>query len=177
MVCNGVFQKLKEFGLRPKICKSLFPILYREPSPHPSKLSCTFPTTISLDHDNFMNFQESGPNSAYTNKTYPRLCVLNGPAMAFLPPLLAYKALRASECTFTELDTVSPDIWQGRLQEISGSLLVACVSFLIIGGTGMAGLLARLIGPITIVPLMILLTASVVPTVESKLSLHWISLV
>ncbi|KAL6739636.1 hypothetical protein Aduo_013068 [Ancylostoma duodenale] len=106
-----------------------------------------------------------------------RLCVLHGPAMAFLPPLLAYKALRASECTFTEQDTVSADIWQGRLQEISGSLLVACISFFVIGGTGLAGALAKLIGPMTIVPLMILLTTSIVPTIESKLSLHWISLV
>ncbi|EPB73497.1 putative permease [Ancylostoma ceylanicum] len=106
-----------------------------------------------------------------------RLCVLHGPAMAFLPPLLAYKALRASECTFTEQDTVSADIWQGRLQEISGSLLVACISFFVIGGSGMAGALAKLIGPMTIVPLMILLTTSIVPTIESKLSLHWISLV
>ncbi|KAK6748103.1 hypothetical protein RB195_000994 [Necator americanus] len=106
-----------------------------------------------------------------------RLCVLHGPAMAFLPPLLAYKALRASECPFNEYDRVSEEIWQGRLQEISGSLLVACISFFIIGGTGIAGVLAKLIGPMTIVPLMILLTTSIVPTIESKLSLHWISLV
>ncbi|VDM55478.1 unnamed protein product [Angiostrongylus costaricensis] len=90
-----------------------------------------------------------------------RLCVLHGPALAFLPPLLAYKA----DCLFTEDDTVS------------GSLFIACISFLVIGGTGLAGVVAKLIGPITIVPLMILLTASIVPTIESKLSLHWISLV
>ncbi|VDM74724.1 unnamed protein product, partial [Strongylus vulgaris] len=60
---------------------------------------------------------------------------------------------------------------------IAGSILVACISFIIIGATGMAGGLARLIGPMTIVPLMILLTASIVPTIESKLTLHWISLV
>ncbi|WKY05032.1 hypothetical protein Q1695_005777 [Nippostrongylus brasiliensis] len=106
-----------------------------------------------------------------------RLCVLHGPAMAFLPPLLAYKALRASECPYTENDTVDVEIWQGRLQEISGSLFVACISFIVIGGTGLAGALAKLIGPMTIVPLMILLTTSIVPTIEVKLSLHWISLV
>ncbi|KAK6019152.1 putative permease, partial [Ostertagia ostertagi] len=95
----------------------------------------------------------------------------------FLPPLLAYKALRASECPYTEHDYVDVELWQGRLQEISGSLCVACLTFLVIGGTGLAGTLARLIGPVTIVPLMILLTTSIVPTIESKLSLHWISLV
>ncbi|VDO55764.1 unnamed protein product [Haemonchus placei] len=106
-----------------------------------------------------------------------RLCVLHGPAMAFLPPLLAYKALRASECPYTEKDYVDTEIWHERIQEISGSLFIACITFLVIGGTGLAGALARLIGPITIVPLMILLTTSIVPTIEVKLSLHWISLV
>ncbi|KAJ1357555.1 hypothetical protein KIN20_015729 [Parelaphostrongylus tenuis] len=106
-----------------------------------------------------------------------RLCVFHGPALAFFPPLLAYKALRSEECPFTENDIVDPEIWNNRLLEISGSLIIACISFLIIGGTGLAGVVAKLIGPITIVPLMLLLTASIVPTVESKLSLHWISLV
>uniref|UniRef100_A0A158PBI8 Si:dkey-106n21.1 n=1 Tax=Angiostrongylus cantonensis TaxID=6313 RepID=A0A158PBI8_ANGCA len=108
---------------------------------------------------------------------YSRLCVLHGPALAFLPPLLAYKALHSSYCPFTEDDTVDPEIWNGRLLEVSGSLFIACISFLVIGGTGLAGAVSKLIGPITIVPLMILLTASIVPTIESKLSLHWISLV
>uniref|UniRef100_A0A1I7XRC4 Sulfate_transp domain-containing protein n=1 Tax=Heterorhabditis bacteriophora TaxID=37862 RepID=A0A1I7XRC4_HETBA len=106
-----------------------------------------------------------------------RLSILHGPAMAFLPPLLAYKSLRSSECLFTENDYVSEAIWHGRLQEISGSLFVACITFILIGGTGLAGVVARLIGPITIVPLMTLLTISIVPTIEIKLSLHWISLV
>ncbi|KAK5975825.1 hypothetical protein GCK32_019339, partial [Trichostrongylus colubriformis] len=96
-------------------------------------------------------------------------------AIAFLPPLLAYKATQ--ECSYTESDHVDAELWQGRLQEISGSLFIACISFLLIGGTGLAGALAKLIGPMTIVPLMILLTTSIVPTIEVKLSLHWISLV
>lgn len=54
---------------------------------------------------------------------YYRLCVLNGPAMAFIPPVLAYKAVHASDCTFTEQDTVSADIWQGRLQEVCTFLI------------------------------------------------------
>ncbi|KAK5972043.1 hypothetical protein GCK32_016618 [Trichostrongylus colubriformis] len=89
-----------------------------------------------------------------------RLCVLHGPAIAFLPPLLAYKATQ--ECSYAESDHVDAELWQGRLQEISGSLFIACISFLLIGGTGLAGALAKLIGPMTIVPLMILLTTSLV---------------
>uniref|UniRef100_A0A8R1DEM7 Solute carrier family 23 member 1 n=1 Tax=Caenorhabditis japonica TaxID=281687 RepID=A0A8R1DEM7_CAEJA len=104
-----------------------------------------------------------------------RLSVLHGPAMAFLPPLLAYK--RQNSCPYTQHDHVPPEFWMGRMREIQGSLLLACLVFILVGFFGIAGALSRLIGPITIVPLMLLLTSSIVPTIEEKLSLHWISLV
>ncbi|CAB3409757.1 unnamed protein product [Caenorhabditis bovis] len=104
-----------------------------------------------------------------------RLSVLHGPAMAFLPPLLAYK--QQNVCRYGENDVVPEEEWLGRLQQIQGSLFCACLVFIIVGSTGLAGFFAQLIGPITIVPLMLLLTTSIVPTIEEKLSLHWISLV
>uniref|UniRef100_A0A1I7SZK2 Sulfate_transp domain-containing protein n=1 Tax=Caenorhabditis tropicalis TaxID=1561998 RepID=A0A1I7SZK2_9PELO len=104
-----------------------------------------------------------------------RLSVLHGPAMAFLPPLLAYKTQNI--CPYTDHDNVPPEFWMGRMREIQGSLLLACLVFIFVGMTGIAGHLSNLIGPITIVPLMLLLTSSIVPTIEEKLSLHWISLV
>ncbi|CAD6195111.1 unnamed protein product [Caenorhabditis auriculariae] len=104
-----------------------------------------------------------------------RLSTLQGPAMAFLPPLLAYQSQHS--CPYGPLDEVPPELWHSRFQEIQGSLLLACVTFVVAGSTGLAGLLSKLVGPCTIVPLMLLLTTSIVPTVEAKLSLHWISLV
>ncbi|PIC33216.1 hypothetical protein B9Z55_013277 [Caenorhabditis nigoni] len=104
-----------------------------------------------------------------------RLSVLHGPAMAFLPPLLAYKT--QNHCPYTDHDNVPPEFWMGRMREIQGSLLLACLVFIFVGMIGIAGHLSNLIGPITIVPLMLLLTTSIVPTIEEKLSLHWISLV
>lgn len=104
-----------------------------------------------------------------------RLSVLHGPAMAFLPPLLAYKTQNV--CPYTDHDIVPEEFWMGRMREIQGSLLLACLVFIFMGMTGIAGYLSKLIGPITIVPLMLLLTVSIVPTIEEKLSLHWISLV
>ncbi|ULT94299.1 hypothetical protein L3Y34_003642 [Caenorhabditis briggsae] len=104
-----------------------------------------------------------------------RLSVLHGPAMAFLPPLLAYKT--QNHCPYTGHDNVPQEFWMGRMREIQGSLLLACLVFIFVGMTGIAGHLSNLIGPITIVPLMLLLTTSIVPTIEEKLSLHWISLV
>lgn len=43
--------------------------------------------------------------------------------------------------------------------------------------TGAVGVFSKFVGPITIVPLLILLTMSTVPTLDEKLSLHWISIV
>ncbi|CAI4225928.1 unnamed protein product [Auanema sp. JU1783] len=104
-----------------------------------------------------------------------RLSLLHGPAIAFLPPLLAYQALHP--CQTNENDHIDPNIWMDKLQEIGGSLVIACLSFVIIGFTGVAGILSLFVGPITITPLMLLLTISIVPTMEEKLSLHWISIV
>ncbi|CAI5449092.1 unnamed protein product [Caenorhabditis angaria] len=103
-----------------------------------------------------------------------RLSVLHGPAMAFLPPLLAYQ--KNNDCPYGEYDEVPEENWIQRMRDIQGSLMAACFVFIAVGGTGIAGYLAELIGPITIVPLMLLLCESIVPTIEEKLSLHWISL-
>ena len=61
--------------------------------------------------------------------------------------------------------------------QISGSLALACLVFVVIGGSGAVGVFSKFVGPITIVPLLVLLTMSAVPTVEEKLALHWISIV
>ena len=46
-----------------------------------------------------------------------RLSVLHGPAMAFLPPLLAYKTQNI--CPYTDHDNVPPEFWMGRMREVS----------------------------------------------------------
>lgn len=126
----------------------------------------------------------SNPLSDYSHS----LPILQGPSIAFLPPLLAYKA--RNECLYREDVYVDPAEWQARLNQVgrkkppeessfqvAGSLMAACLCFILIGATGLAGMLSKLIGPITITPLMILLSISIMPTVEEKLSVHWISIV
>lgn len=46
-----------------------------------------------------------------------------------------------------------------------------------LGLTGMVGRMAKHIGPITIVPMLILLCIGVIPDIEHKVSLHWISII
>ncbi|GMR48917.1 hypothetical protein PMAYCL1PPCAC_19112, partial [Pristionchus mayeri] len=106
-----------------------------------------------------------------------RLSILNGTAFSFLPPLLAFSQLPENRCEVGQNVTVPEEEWKGRIQTISGSLVIACLVFVVIGATGAVGVFSKFVGPITIVPLLILLTLSTVPTLDEKLSLHWISIV
>ncbi|KAF8372313.1 hypothetical protein PRIPAC_78742 [Pristionchus pacificus] len=106
-----------------------------------------------------------------------RLSILNGTAFSFLPPLLAFSQLPENRCEVGQNVTVPEEEWKGRIQTISGSLVMACLVFITIGATGAVGVFSKFVGPITIVPLLILLTMSTVPTLDEKLSLHWISIV
>ncbi|GMS98879.1 hypothetical protein PENTCL1PPCAC_21054, partial [Pristionchus entomophagus] len=106
-----------------------------------------------------------------------RLSILNGPAFAFLPPLIAFSQSPENRCSVGQNVTVPVEQWQGRIQTISGSLAIACLVFVVIGATGAVGVFSKFVGPITIVPVLILLVLSTVPMLDEMLSLHWISIV
>ncbi|CAI2351406.1 unnamed protein product [Caenorhabditis sp. 36 PRJEB53466] len=98
-----------------------------------------------------------------------RLAILHGPSFAYLPVLNTFQA------TYPCNASTDTSEWQHKMQMISGSCLVAVLVMPLMGLTGLIGLLSRYIGPITIVPIMSLLTISAVPDVEQKMSLHWMA--
>ncbi|CAI5448264.1 unnamed protein product [Caenorhabditis angaria] len=96
------------------------------------------------------------------------LSILHGPSFAFLPALHSFHV--ANPC--------SPDVqWQDLMQLLIGCCLISSLVMPFLGITGLIGLFSKYIGPITIVPLMCLLTIGTVPDIEEKMSLHWISVV
>ncbi|EFO85513.1 hypothetical protein CRE_14411 [Caenorhabditis remanei] len=98
-----------------------------------------------------------------------RLAILHGPSFAYLPVLNTFQTMYpCNEHTDTSL-------WQQKIQMISGSCLIAVLVMPLFGFTGIIGFLSKFIGPITIVPIISLLTISAVPDVEQKMSLHWMS--
>ncbi|UMM30302.1 hypothetical protein L5515_012239 [Caenorhabditis briggsae] len=100
-----------------------------------------------------------------------RLAILHGPSFAFLPALHAFEELYP--CT-SETDT---NLWKEKMQLISGSLFLAVLIMPIMGVTGLVGKISKHIGPITIVPMLVLLCIGTVPDIQEKVSLHWISIV
>ncbi|CAJ0933292.1 unnamed protein product, partial [Mesorhabditis belari] len=119
----------------------------------------------------------SGGIATFIQSTFGlRLAILHGTSLAFLAPIQAYKSLNVN-CTAGEDDFVPEAEWQARLATLSGSLLIACLVFVLIGATGAVGFFARHVGPITIVPLLTLLALSTVPTIEERLSSHYMAIV
>ncbi|CAO4375020.1 unnamed protein product [Caenorhabditis nigoni] len=100
-----------------------------------------------------------------------RLAILHGPSFAFLPALHTFEELYP--CT-SETDT---NQWKEKMQLISGSLFLAVLIMPIMGVTGLVGKISKHIGPITIVPMLVLLCIGTVPDIQEKVSLHWISIV
>uniref|UniRef100_A0A8R1HTC5 Uncharacterized protein n=1 Tax=Caenorhabditis japonica TaxID=281687 RepID=A0A8R1HTC5_CAEJA len=98
-----------------------------------------------------------------------RLAILHGPSFAFLPALHTFQ--QNYPCT----SDTDPMQWRDKMQLISGSLFIATFLMPLFGITGLIGKISRYIGPVTIVPILVLLCVGTVPDIEQKVSLHWIS--
>ncbi|GMT26120.1 hypothetical protein PFISCL1PPCAC_17417, partial [Pristionchus fissidentatus] len=143
-----------------------------------SQLACAGDATIALRVQLIATtFVACGIATLLQTSFGLRLSILNGTAFSFLPPLFAFFQLPENRCEIGQNVTVPEEEWKGRIQTISGSLAIACVVFIVIGATGAVGAFSKFVGPITIVPVLVLLTLSTVPMIDEKLSLHWISIV
>lgn len=94
-----------------------------------------------------------------------------------------------NKCNKTEEDDVPEELWKAHLQAVrllltrrssnlqfEGSLMLASILLILLGATGLVGKIAKCVGPITICPLVILLTLGTVDTIEQKLALHWVAI-
>ncbi|KAK6186214.1 hypothetical protein SNE40_008297 [Patella caerulea] len=103
-----------------------------------------------------------------------RLPIFQGPSSSYVVPLIGLMTLKEWSCPSKE-DLVSiysnstinmtdingrlpvpKEIILGQLEKLQGSLMVAGILHLLIGLTGLVGVIARYVGPITIVPALLL---------------------
>ncbi len=72
-----------------------------------------------------------------------------------------------------EMRAERTDIWQGRIQEIQGAIMVASVFQVIIGFSGIIGLLLKFIGPLAIAPTIALVGLSLFQAAAGFSGVHW----
>uniref|UniRef100_A0A0B7BD87 SLC26A/SulP transporter domain-containing protein n=1 Tax=Arion vulgaris TaxID=1028688 RepID=A0A0B7BD87_9EUPU len=104
-----------------------------------------------------------------------RLPIFQGPAVSYMIPLVSLMTLAEWKCpqTFEGIDpetnttimltkigngTIVPmtDIILSKISQLSGSLMAAGILHFLIGFTGFVGIIIRYVGPVTVVPTVIL---------------------
>lgn len=120
-----------------------------------------------------------------------RLPIIQAGTFALLSPTIAYLSLPEMKCpnrvpapkniTLTPLNGTDiirgsvehENLWQGRLSEIQGSLMVVACVEVVFGLSGAVGYLLRFIGPLSISPTIALLGLSLFGSASNFGAKHW----
>ncbi|VDN58878.1 unnamed protein product [Dracunculus medinensis] len=106
-----------------------------------------------------------------------RLALLQGTAFAYVPSIQVFMQLPDYICNSTEFDYVPPYQYENKMAIIEGCLMASSVIPMVIGLTGVVGVLTKFIGPITVSPLILLLMLSAVDLCVDRIAKHWVAIV
>ncbi|XP_068188265.1 solute carrier family 23 member 1 [Antennarius striatus] len=109
-----------------------------------------------------------------------RLPLFQASALAFLIPAQAILSLDRWTCPSEKeiygnwsLPLNTSHVWQPRIREIQGAIIVSSILEFVIGLCGLPGLLLKYIGPLTITPTVSLIGLSVFTTAGERAGSHW----
>ncbi|KAI1888586.1 hypothetical protein AGOR_G00186690 [Albula goreensis] len=112
-----------------------------------------------------------------------RLPILQGGTFSYITPTLAILALPKWRCpestdlaqfNTTAISHIDPDeVWKSRMREIQGAILVASLLQLVLGLSGLVGLVLKFIGPLAIAPTINLIGLSLFIEAGKKCGAHW----
>ncbi|XP_033762509.1 solute carrier family 23 member 1-like isoform X2 [Pecten maximus] len=116
-----------------------------------------------------------------------RLPIIQGGSFTFLTPTFALLSLPIWSCEYTEAENGlrnftdlppygSPqhqEMWHMRLREIQGAIMVASVFQVVIGLTGIMGVVLRFIGPLAVTPTVALIGLGLFPEAADLASKQW----
>lgn len=117
-----------------------------------------------------------------------RLPIIQSASYSFITPIFVVMNLKASKCPYKHqkmgeeyFNVTLPEkgsdghqeIWHSNLAELQGSLMVASVFQVVVGATGLIGLLMRYIGPLTIAPTITLIGISLFGAASDKSQSQW----
>lgn len=105
-----------------------------------------------------------------------RLPIIQGGTFSFLVPSIAILTTNFEPCdvaTQNKTDSELEEEWQVRMREIQGAIAVSAIVQVVIGFSGLIGLVLTWITPLTIVPTVTLVGLSLFTVAADKASLHW----
>ncbi|NWU91130.1 S23A1 protein, partial [Upupa epops] len=109
-----------------------------------------------------------------------RLPLFQASALAFLIPAKSILALEKWQCPPEEqiygnwsLPLNTSHIWQPRMREIQGAIVVSSLVEVMIGLLGLPGALLSYIGPLTVTPTVSLIGLSVFQAASERAGSHW----
>ncbi|EDV23956.1 uncharacterized protein TRIADDRAFT_26431, partial [Trichoplax adhaerens] len=105
-----------------------------------------------------------------------RLPIVQGGSFAFVAPIVAIMALDKwkDTCNLTLAQQRNQtEMWQSRIREIQGGIMLSSLFQIIIGFSGIIGLCLRFIGPITIAPTITLVGLTLIDAATFYSSSHW----
>ncbi|XP_074757556.1 solute carrier family 23 member 1-like isoform X1 [Athene noctua] len=110
-----------------------------------------------------------------------RLPIIQGGTFAFLTPTLAMLSLPQWKCpawtqNATLVNATSPEfieVWQTRMREVQGAIIVASCFQIFVGFSGLIGFLMRFIGPLTIAPTITLVALPLFDSAGDEAGQHW----
>ncbi|XP_053575209.1 solute carrier family 23 member 2-like [Bombina bombina] len=142
---------------------------------------------LCVKHDNYVKSQlistiffVSGICTILQTTIGTRLPILQGGTFSFITPTLAILSLPRWKCPDLENSVYNvsnnnniTEIWQSRIREIQGAVVVASCLQLILGFSGLIGLLLNFIGPLSIIPTITLIGLSLFGQAGKKCGTHW----
>ncbi|XP_030913403.1 solute carrier family 23 member 1-like [Geospiza fortis] len=110
-----------------------------------------------------------------------RLPIIQGGTLTFLTPTLAMLSLPNWKCpawtnNATLVNASSPEfiqVWQARMREVQGTILVTSCFQIFVGFSGLIGFLMRFIGPLTIAPTITLVGLPLFESAGDMAGQHW----
>ncbi|XP_040019285.1 solute carrier family 23 member 2 [Gasterosteus aculeatus] len=118
-----------------------------------------------------------------------RLPILQGGTFSFITPTLAILALPKWQCPAPKDSVTAPtplqnstglpendnsdEVWMSRMREIQGAILVSSLLQIVLGFSGLVGLVLKYIGPLAIAPTINLIGLSLFIEAGKKSGGHW----
>ncbi|XP_077864728.1 solute carrier family 23 member 1-like [Saccoglossus kowalevskii] len=107
-----------------------------------------------------------------------RLPVVHGSSLAFLVAIVAILALPKWSCPAPEIvanmtGEEREELWQVRMREIQGNIAASSGLLVVIGLTGLVGIVLRFIGPLAITPTIVLIGLSLFDQAGELAGSHW----